>query len=96
MQLLLISFFSMMAFVMMESTFAIFLNDTFRKANGQPFGAKEVGYFFGYAGIIIIIVQGGLGRAADQEARRMDAGDHRPIDGEWCDDALCARRDSGR
>ncbi len=60
MQMLLISFFSMMAFVMMESTFAIFLNDTFHKANGQPFGAKEVGYFFAYAGIIIIIVQGGL------------------------------------
>src|SRR5581483_10526953 len=59
-QLLLISFFSMMAFVMMEATFAIYLNDTFHKSNGQPFGAKEVGYFFGYAGIIIIIVQGGL------------------------------------
>jgi DHA1 family tetracycline resistance protein-like MFS transporter len=60
MQLLLISFFSMMAFVMMESTFAIFLNDTFHKSNGEPFGAREVGYFFGYAGIIIIVVQGGL------------------------------------
>src|SRR5581483_12516069 len=39
-QLLLISFFSMMAFVMMEATFAIYLNDTFHKSNGQPFGAK--------------------------------------------------------
>ena len=59
-QMLLISFFSMMAFVMMEATFAIFLNDTFHKSSGEPFGAREVGYFFGYAGIIIILVQGGL------------------------------------
>jgi DHA1 family tetracycline resistance protein-like MFS transporter len=59
-QLLLISFFSMMAFVMMESTFAIFLNDTFHLRNGTPFGPREVGYFFGFAGIIIIVVQGGL------------------------------------
>ena len=29
MQMLLIFFFSMMAFVMMEATFALFMNDTF-------------------------------------------------------------------
>jgi DHA1 family tetracycline resistance protein-like MFS transporter len=53
-QLLLISFFSMIAFVMMESTFALYLNDAY------SFGATGVSYFFGFAGLIIIIVQGGL------------------------------------
>jgi DHA1 family tetracycline resistance protein-like MFS transporter len=53
-QLLGISFFSMAAFVMMESTFAIFMNDRF------GFRELAVGGFFALAGVTIIIVQGGL------------------------------------
>ena len=52
--LLLIFFASMMAFVMMESVIALFLNEEF---GYQPF---TVGLFFGLAGLMIIIVQGGL------------------------------------
>ena len=55
-QLLAISFFTMAAFVMMESVIGLYLNrrDTFN------FGEREVGYFFGFIGVVIIIVQGGL------------------------------------
>jgi len=53
-QMLLISFFSMIAFVMMESTFALFLKDRY---SYNPF---QVGCFFGLAGLVIITVQGGL------------------------------------
>jgi DHA1 family tetracycline resistance protein-like MFS transporter len=53
-QMLLIFFFSMMAFVMMESTFAIFLNDLLR------FDELHVGLLFGLAGTVIAVVQGGL------------------------------------
>jgi DHA1 family tetracycline resistance protein-like MFS transporter len=53
-QLLLISFVSMIAFVMMESTFTLFLKDSY------SYNPKQVGYFFGFAGLIIITVQGGL------------------------------------
>jgi hypothetical protein len=53
-QMLLISFVSMIAFVMMESTFALFLKDAY------TYTPKQVGYFFGFAGLIIITVQGGL------------------------------------
>lgn len=53
-QMLLIFFISMMAFVMMETVFAIFLNDTF------GYDVRRVGLFFALAGLIIIIVQGGL------------------------------------
>jgi Na+/melibiose symporter-like transporter len=53
-QLLGISFCSMTAFVMMEAVFAIFLNDRF------GFRELAVGGFFAMAGVVIIIVQGGL------------------------------------
>jgi MFS transporter, DHA1 family, tetracycline resistance protein len=53
-QLLLISFTSMAAFVMMEATIGIFLNRTF------GYHEKQVGYFFGFVGLIIIVIQGGL------------------------------------
>jgi MFS transporter, DHA1 family, tetracycline resistance protein len=53
-QLLLISFTSMAAFVMMEATIGIFLNRTF------GYEVKQVGYFFAFVGVIIIIIQGGL------------------------------------
>lgn len=53
-QLQLIGFFAMNAFVMLEVTFAMFLADTFK------FGPTVVGWFFGFAGLVIVIVQGGL------------------------------------
>ena len=53
-QMLMIFFISMLAFVMMETIFALFLNDTF------GFKELKVGLFFGLAGIVIVIVQGGL------------------------------------
>jgi DHA1 family tetracycline resistance protein-like MFS transporter len=53
-QLLAISFFIMASFVMMESTVTMFLD--------QRFGWKEkkVGLFFGFIGLVIVAVQGGL------------------------------------
>ncbi|HYO07852.1 MAG TPA: MFS transporter [Tepidisphaeraceae bacterium] len=53
-QMLLIFFFSMMAFVMMEATFAIYLNDL------MNYGALQVGLLFGLAGVTIAVVQGRL------------------------------------
>ena len=53
-QMLLIFFFSMMAFVMMESCIALFLKDNF------GFHVGTVGVFFALAGLVIIIAQGGL------------------------------------
>src|SRR5688500_2071631 len=53
-QMLMIFFISMMAFVMMETIFALFLNDTF------GYQELKVGAFFALAGIVIVIVQGGL------------------------------------
>jgi DHA1 family tetracycline resistance protein-like MFS transporter len=53
-QMLLIFFFSMMAFVMLEACFALFLNATF------GYGIGQVGAFFAFVGIVIVVVQGGL------------------------------------
>lgn len=53
-QLLAISFFIMAAFVMMESTIALFLNKLFQ------WKELGVGLYFVFAGFIIITVQGGL------------------------------------
>ena len=53
-QLLLIFFFSMMAFVMMESVIALFLMDEYH------FHVGSVGLVFVLAGVVIAIVQGGL------------------------------------
>ena len=53
-QMMLIAFFSMMAFVMLEAVFALFLKDTF------GYGPREVGWFFAYVGATIIVVQGFL------------------------------------
>lgn len=53
-QLLAISFFIMASFVMMESTITMFLDTKF------GFKEKKVGLFFGFIGLVIIVVQGGL------------------------------------
>jgi DHA1 family tetracycline resistance protein-like MFS transporter len=53
-QLLLISFFIMASFVMMESTVTMFLDERF------GYKEKQVGLFFGFVGLVIVAVQGGL------------------------------------
>jgi DHA1 family tetracycline resistance protein-like MFS transporter len=53
-QLLAISFFVMAAFVMMESTITMFLDERF------GYKEKQVGLFFGFVGLVIVVVQGGL------------------------------------
>ena len=53
-QMLLIFFFSMMAFVMMEATFALYMADLF------GYGTRGVGFLFALAGITIAVVQGRL------------------------------------
>jgi DHA1 family tetracycline resistance protein-like MFS transporter len=53
-QMMLIAFFSMMAYVMLEAVFALFLKDTF------GYGPREVGWFFAFVGATIILVQGVL------------------------------------
>lgn len=58
-QLLLISFISMAAFVMMETTAGIYLAQLFQW-NDPETAARRTGWFFGYAGLVIVIVQGGL------------------------------------
>jgi DHA1 family tetracycline resistance protein-like MFS transporter len=57
-QLLLISFVSMAAFVMMEATAGIFLTSTYHWPKDQA--ARNTGWFFAYVGVIIVLVQGGL------------------------------------
>lgn len=54
MHMLMIGFFSMMAFVMLEATFALFLNFTF------GWGKLGVGLIFAYIGVVIAVVQGRL------------------------------------
>ena len=53
-QLLAVSFFIMASFVMMESTVTMFLDERF------GYKEKEVGLFFGFVGLVIVVVQGGL------------------------------------
>jgi MFS transporter, DHA1 family, tetracycline resistance protein len=55
-QFLLISFITMAAFVMMESTIGIFLKAHF------GYGERQVGWFFGYIGLVILVAQGGIVR----------------------------------
>jgi DHA1 family tetracycline resistance protein-like MFS transporter len=52
--LVLVAFVSMAAFVMMESVIGLYLNKTY------GWGERNVGWFFAWAGLIIAIVQGGL------------------------------------
>jgi MFS family permease len=56
MQLLLIAFFSMITFAILQSIVALFLND--RRTFG--FGYWQVALFYAYIGIVILIVQGGF------------------------------------
>ena len=53
-QLLMMSFITMAAFVMMESTIGIFLKAHYH------YQQQQVGWFFGFVGVVILIVQGGI------------------------------------
>lgn len=53
-QMMFIGFFSMLAFVMLEPFFALYLNNLY------GLGQTAVNWFFAFAGLTIIIVQGGL------------------------------------
>ncbi len=53
-QLILITTVSMAAFVMLETTVGMFLHGHF------GFEERQIGYFFGMVGLVIIVVQGGL------------------------------------
>lgn len=53
-QLLLISFVAMAAFTMMEGIIGLYFKDTF------GYGRRQLGLYFGYLGIFIIVIQGGL------------------------------------
>jgi DHA1 family tetracycline resistance protein-like MFS transporter len=60
-QLLLISFSAMTAFAMLEGIVALYFRATFTYGpNHTPYGPRQVGWFFGYVGFFIVIVQGGL------------------------------------
>jgi len=55
-QILAISLLAMTGFAMMEGTYSLLVNQRFN------FGQREVGYLFGFIGILIVIYQGGLVR----------------------------------
>jgi DHA1 family tetracycline resistance protein-like MFS transporter len=58
-QLILISFVSMAAFVMMEATAGLFLAKIWNISDPEQ-AARTTGWFFGYIGLVIVVVQGGL------------------------------------
>ena len=59
--LLLLTFATMAAFTMLEGTIGLFLHDRFtRHSDGQPYGMRELSWYFAYIGVIITIVQGGV------------------------------------
>jgi len=49
----------MLSFSMFISGFALFAERRFLW-HGQPFGPREIGYVFGYVGLLAIVLQGGL------------------------------------
>ena len=60
-QLLAISFVAMTAFAMLEGIIALYLNQKFTYGpHHLPYGMRQVGWFFGFVGLFIIAVQGGL------------------------------------
>ena len=61
MQLLSISFIAMIAFAMLEGIIALYLNKNFTFGpDHKPYGLHQVGLYFGFIGLFIIVVQGGL------------------------------------
>ena len=52
--------FFITAFSLFVSGFALFAERRFTTADGRPYGPREIGYLFGYVGLLGIILQGGL------------------------------------
>jgi DHA1 family tetracycline resistance protein-like MFS transporter len=63
-QLLVTTFVAMTAFTMLEATIGLFLSEKFTQAkNGRPWGQQQVGLYFVYLGVFLVVVQGGaMGR----------------------------------
>jgi DHA1 family tetracycline resistance protein-like MFS transporter len=60
-QLLLISFIAMIAFTMLETILGLFLHDKFTFGPSHtPYGSRELGMYFGYLGVFIVTIQGGM------------------------------------
>jgi MFS transporter, DHA1 family, tetracycline resistance protein len=75
--LLAVFFVNVFAFAAMEATFALLVEDVFYPGLPHSELARRVGYFLGFAGVIMVIVQGGLlGRLVDRfgEARLIPVG----------------------
>lgn len=66
-QILIISLLSMTGFAQMEGTYSLLAKDRF------GLGAKEVGYLFGFVGLLIVIYQGGLVRLVSRFLRERTA-----------------------
>ena len=63
--LLLVSFVAMTAFTMLEGTIGVYLFGHFTYGpNHTPYGERQLGWYFAYIGVFILVVQGGVvGRA---------------------------------
>jgi MFS transporter, DHA1 family, tetracycline resistance protein len=60
-QLLLLSFVAMTAFSMLEGIIALYFHKRFTYGpQHTPWGMRQTGWYFGYIGFFIILVQGGL------------------------------------
>jgi DHA1 family tetracycline resistance protein-like MFS transporter len=60
-QLLVTTFVAMTAFTMLEATIGLFLSRKFTQSkNGLPWGQQQVGLYFVYLGVFLVVVQGGL------------------------------------
>lgn len=66
-QILIISLFSMIGFAQMEGTYSLLAKDRF------GLGAREVGYLFGFVGLLIVIYQGGLVRLVSRVMKERTA-----------------------
>jgi MFS transporter, DHA1 family, tetracycline resistance protein len=60
-QLLMISFVAMAAFTMLEGIIGVYLYHKYTYGpQHKPYGIQQLGYYFGYLGFFIVVVQGGL------------------------------------
>jgi MFS family permease len=49
-----------LSFVLFTSGLALYAERRFTRADGAPFGPREVGYLFAYAGLLGLVLQGGV------------------------------------
>jgi DHA1 family tetracycline resistance protein-like MFS transporter len=60
-QLLLLSFVAMTAFSMLEGIIALYFHTRFTYGpQHTPYGMRQTGWYFGYIGFFIVVVQGGM------------------------------------